>query len=493
MKTTSLISLSIFGLGIVACTDESKNKEEGVPSIENQAQSAEISTKESTSPASSITQTKVRKNQPRVITEEEKRQALDYLNGKKIAPEQYGDELIHACAAGNTQTVNALINVGVNINEATGSFGRSYPLFIAIENYQSEVLEILINAGADLSIKDGTVLQYAVSHRNVYAGEHLHVECVRLLVEAGVDVNAHFPLYEAIKNGNKEITDILIKAGADVNSVDDTGKNYMLYTFAREGQLDNIKALLALGADVNNGALHGVCSVDETSMKLTRSMNLINNIKSASPAEIVTYLLNAGADVNSTDKDGKTPLHMAAGSNQVEIVRLLILAGADINKPDKFIMDTPLHIASSRGNYKVVKQLLAAGADAHIKNRLRRTPLEQCNGSEVDDLGCKIALKAAMADPSSEEFLQHYLYAAAENGYAERVKQLIASGAKVNKANMAGSLPLCGAAENGYESVVKILLDAGADVNKPDGLGKLPAEYAKDEACKNLILHATAN
>jgi ankyrin repeat protein len=46
------------------------------------------------------------------------------------------------------------------------------------------------------------------------------------------------------------------------------------------------------------------------------------------------YLMEAGAQVNSKDKDGWTPLHWAAWNGHLDIVQILLPNGADVNAKD---------------------------------------------------------------------------------------------------------------------------------------------------------------
>jgi|ETN07SMinimDraft_1059922.scaffolds.fasta_scaffold27627_4 ankyrin repeat protein len=81
---------------------------------------------------------------------------------------------------------------------------------------------------------------------------------------------------------------------------------------------------------------------------------------------LVRRELSRGADVNAKDKDGFTPLHLAANKGHKEIVKLLIAEGADVNAKDDGGR-TPLHGTAYWGRKEIVELLIAKGADVNVK------------------------------------------------------------------------------------------------------------------------------
>ena len=81
--------------------------------------------------------------------------------------------------------------------------------------------------------------------------------------------------------------------------------------------------------------------------------------------EIISQLLDAGADKDGRDKHGQAPLHAACVAGDLEVVALLLNAGADthlINGDG----DSPLCAACLGGNEGIVEKLLQAGADPDL-------------------------------------------------------------------------------------------------------------------------------
>jgi ankyrin repeat protein len=90
--------------------------------------------------------------------------------------------------------------------------------------------------------------------------------------------------------------------------------------------------------------------------------------------EFVSLLLDAGADVNSQNQAGETPLHQAAEDYDGEVAQLLIDYGADVDASDHYGL-TPLHAAAVHGAYEVVEVLVRNGAKLNCRDKRGYTPL----------------------------------------------------------------------------------------------------------------------
>ena len=98
-------------------------------------------------------------------------------------------------------------------------------------------------------------------------------------------------------------------------------------------------------------------------------------------------LLDAGADVDRGDCQGRTALYAAAQEGHVEVLKLLLLFGADL-EPQVDNGSTPLSISASQGHLVVFEELMTAGANTLVKDRSGRSLFEiGCLGGETTILG----------------------------------------------------------------------------------------------------------
>jgi uncharacterized protein len=77
--------------------------------------------------------------------------------------------------------------------------------------------------------------------------------------------------------------------------------------------------------------------------------------------------------VNSTDCDGDTPLHVVLRRQDTEAALMLVAAGANVTAVGD-MSETPLHLAVKQGNVVAVEALLAAGADPEALSEFGETP-----------------------------------------------------------------------------------------------------------------------
>ena len=203
------------------------------------------------------------------------------------------------------------------------------------------------------------------------------------------------------------------------------------------------------------------------------------------PTEAVKVSVDTGDDINATDADGSTALHVAAKKSQTEAVKALIEAGANFDAKDTE-GDTPLHIVVKKGQTDVAQALIKAGASLNAKDDDRNTPLH----ITVKKGQTKIAraLVEAGANLSAKDDNDDTpLHVAAKRGQAEALKVLIEAGANLNAKDDNGNTPLHIAVKRGKTDVVKALVEAGASVDIMDKNGLTPLNIAQTMENLNLI------
>ena len=156
----------------------------------------------------------------------------------------------------------------------------------------------------------------------------------------------------AVRNGNREMVQVLLWAKADVNARDSHGQT-VLMTVNDNVTTDLVWDLLNAGAKVN--------ARDEDGDTPLYEISGINN------TEVLKTLLDVGAKVNAVNKEGQSALMRAASEGLVNNIRLLIQAGADINQRDKE-GKTALTYAREGEHRAAIRLLVSMGAIEFERN-----------------------------------------------------------------------------------------------------------------------------
>jgi len=204
----------------------------------------------------------------------------------------------------------------------------------------------------------------------------------------------------------------------------------------------------------------------------------LNNAIVANDVDRVAYLLAHGAQVNSTDGEGFTPLISAIRSGLVAVATYLVEHKADANLPDRSGW-TPLMWATWGDNPALVEMLLAHHAKLDAADNDGLTPL----GIAAQNGKAKAAraLLDAGADVNAPVAKGGYtpLMLASISGSNELATSLIEHGAKVNAANPGGVTALMIAAAGNRSTIASLLVKAGADVNARSEDGRTALSIAQ--------------
>jgi hypothetical protein len=127
-------------------------------------------------------------------------------------------------------------------------------------------------------------------------------------------------------------------------------------------------------------ACHNKPGYAQTNTSAKKSTASIHEAAASGNAEAITHHIKAGADLNEKDPyGGSSPLISAALFGYTEVVSLLLDAGADINFQNND-GSTALHTASFFCRTEIVKLLLQHGADKSIQNKYGSTAYQSVAG-----------------------------------------------------------------------------------------------------------------
>jgi len=302
-------------------------------------------------------------------------------------------------------------------------------------------------------------------------------------------------LYEAADDGDFDQVKSLIAKGADVNAQDDKGVTALQYA-VRGDHKDVVEFLIANGADVN--------SKDKYSYTPLYYAIWYKN------KEIVKLLVAKGADVSFAPKDDYPPLHYAVWNGDADTVKLLVDKGAKFEVKDQdgwtafryavsqanrelveFFVDkgadvSSLHRAGCVGDLDRVKGFVEKGTDVDTKDEMDWTPLYWAASMGREEVAEYLIARSADVGAEAED-KSTPLHQAAQTGAIKLVKLLISKGTDVNAKDKRGNTPLLGAASAGHSRVVELLIAKGADVNAKTQNNFTPLHRAALMGHKDLV------
>ena len=310
-------------------------------------------------------------------------------------------------------------------------------------------------------------------------------QAVRTLLKNGEDVNAAqgdgmTALHWAARNGDLELTQMLLYAGANVKATTRLGGYTPLLMAADQGHASVIAALVAGGADVKAANALGT-----TPLMLAAA--------SGNP-QAITILVENGAEIEAKEKTfGQTPLMFAASHNRVEAITALIKAGADLKATSKVNNvgnlsgreQEFLAQASGSGNQAggngQSRNGPAVAPGAQAQSQAQGQGQGQGQGGGGGGFGRFQGGNAGIDRPFFYNELidkqggHTALILASRGGYLDAAKTLVAAGADVNQISAGDKTsPLLIAAINGHFDLAKWLLEQGANPNAAASNGVTP-------------------
>ncbi len=313
---------------------------------------------------------------------------------KKLSKITLFDKLLDGCQKGDLAKVTQAVTGGANVNQKTPN--NETPLFIAVQEKHQPVVTYLLTKGASVNEKYGpnglTALYVACSNGSL--------DIAKVLVDAGANVNlkttAGFsPLYVAVVQKHQPVVEYLLTKGVSINEKYGSNGFTALYASCSIGSLNIAKVLVDAGANVNLKITEGFSPlyvavlqkhqpVVEYLLTKGASVNEYNGSNGLTALyeacingslDIAKVLVDAGADINKRNKQGRTPLIGAVSGKKVRVVEYLLTKGVNINGQGTF-GESALFIACEDGRLDLVKQLVEAGANINLKTYDGKTPLD---------------------------------------------------------------------------------------------------------------------
>ncbi len=176
--------------------------------------------------------------------------------------------------------------------------------------------------------------------------------------------------------------------------------------------------------------------------------------------DLIKVLLDAGADVNRLEYDGKTALHFAAIRGHASTARLLAKGGTDLDVTYGRNGYTALYDAASRGHLDVARVLLALGADPDIQSVQGQTALIAATSKEDEDMVRLLISFGADLNLYTSR-LETALHKAAREENPNTVRVLLKAGADPTLLNDDGETPLIRALYRTVHNIIEAFLVPG--------------------------------
>lgn len=369
--------------------------------------------------------------------------------------------LAEAAVLGDAKLIALLLKAGAD-PESANAEGQTALMTVARAG-KLEAAKLLLKAGAKVDARE----QWAGQTALMWASAQGHPAMIKLLLANGANPN----LRGAIRDWQRRLT-----AEPRPKGMNRGGFTPLLYA-AREGCVECARELLAGKADIN------LADPERSSPLLVALMNL--------HFDFAATLIKAGADVDMWDLYGQTPLYVAIDMNTLprggrpdllsedkltglDVAGLLLKAGANPNIQLKlrppyrnYIFDrggdqvlstgaTALMRAAKGGDAAAIKLLLAHKANIELPNDDGITPLMVAAGmghganptrgrykTDADAAECtRLLLEAGGLIDARARSQQTALHSAAQHGWSETVKLLVARGAALQPEDSRGLTPI---------------------------------------------------
>ena len=285
------------------------------------------------------------------------------------------------------------------------------------------------------------------------------------------------PLHLASKNGFKDLVDILVQSGGNVNARNFPKQETPLHLAAQNGHPYIAEYLIQHGSKVN---IRNVPLQDTPLHLASRNGH----------GQVVDVLLQHGSDVNARNAPSQnTPLHLAAQNGHRQVADILLQGGSDVNAKNFPRQESPLHLAARNGHQHIVEFLIQHGGKVNSRNiPWRQTSLHVASQKGYKQVADILVEQGSNVNARNFPSQETPLHVASKSGHQNIAKSLIQRGSKVNIQNVQGrETPLHLASRNGHRQVMDIILQHESHVRaRSTPLQNTPLHHAAQNGDKQV-------
>ncbi|XP_071098480.1 serine/threonine-protein phosphatase 6 regulatory ankyrin repeat subunit B-like [Haliotis cracherodii] len=418
-----------------------------------------------------------------------------------------GNNLLHlACHGGNVSIVEYLLPQ-FNINSRGGNGWT--PVMYAAVNGNSDVFQLLVSRGADLSLEDD--YNNSVFHLGCIGGNRTIVK--DLLTKADKNSRGNLGRTGIMKSawaGNADVFKLLMTKKVDLKTVDDNNDT-ILHLASQDGNCSIVDYLIGEKFEINCRGKNGMTTLMSTAWSGQKdafeflfskqdSMSVYNVYRDTilhlacegGNTSIVESLLST-INVNIRGKNGRTPVMAAGVAGKKDVFNFLISKKADLTLIDDN-KNNILHLACRGGNTFIIEHLIPL-FDMNSPGEDGLTPLMMGALSGKKEAYDLIARNGGNQSLTASEN-DNVLHAACLGGNLATVKEVIDS-FYINTRGRNGETPLMRAVCGGHIAVYRYLMSQGADRTLVDNDGHsllhLACHHGKLAMLKHIIADFDVN
>lgn len=305
----------------------------------------------------------------------------------QIAFADSSQDLVNAAGKSDLKTIEQLLKNGVSIN-AKGKFTTQLSSFLGTNAFSSDSMTSLMVAAVQGDLKT-----------------------LKFLLDKGanpneVNENGETALILSLAAPDKEIVKLLIAKGTNVNIKDKAGADAISSVFGAlfmlewakaspDGISDSYKAMLSKTSAAYLDIAKQVVKANADVNREFAQGTILHMAIGIGDPELVSLMLEHGAQVNAESQDGSTPLMLAVqqslaveNTRMVEI--LLSQKGLNLNAQNRYGA-TALMLASGanekkKGSLEIVKLLVGKGADKEIRDINAKKALDYASENGFDSI-----------------------------------------------------------------------------------------------------------